>query len=249
MTYIIKDDPMGYARMYGYVESSSNVPSFYKEKYEADANKYWDKFYKNNSTHFFKDRHWLEREFHELVASPGEEMKKVLEVGCGVGNTTFPLLQRNQHLSFSSFDFSKVAVDHLKANPMYETYSERCNAYVYDIAKDELPDNIPLHSFDFAVIIFVLSAISPDNMDNAVKRIHRCLKQGAFVLIRDYAENDMAQQRFEAKPKSSRLDDNCIPFILFLFRSYFRFRMVIYIFTFLFIKYTYFNLVKKKCLE
>jgi hypothetical protein len=39
------------------------------EKYNKDAAKYWDKFYKHNTTHFFKDRHWILREFPELNVS------------------------------------------------------------------------------------------------------------------------------------------------------------------------------------
>lgn len=84
----IIDDPHGYARMYGYIDSpkSKNVPEFYKgifyycshlsfglwkllDKYEKQANKYWDQFYTYHSTNFFKDRHWIEREFPELIGS------------------------------------------------------------------------------------------------------------------------------------------------------------------------------------
>lgn len=36
-------------------------------KLEHEARKNWDLFYKRNTTHFFKDRHWLTREFPQLV--------------------------------------------------------------------------------------------------------------------------------------------------------------------------------------
>ena len=43
------------------------VSDFKRNKLEAEARKNWDLFYKRNSTNFFKDRHWLTREFPELV--------------------------------------------------------------------------------------------------------------------------------------------------------------------------------------
>lgn len=43
------------------------VSAFKREKLENEAKKNWDLFYKRNSTHFFKDRHWLIREFPELL--------------------------------------------------------------------------------------------------------------------------------------------------------------------------------------
>ena len=43
------------------------VTSFKREKLEADARKNWDLFYKRNATNFFKDRHWVTREFPELL--------------------------------------------------------------------------------------------------------------------------------------------------------------------------------------
>ncbi len=38
-----------------------------KDKYEKQANKFWNQFYKNNRANFFKDRHWLLKEYEELV--------------------------------------------------------------------------------------------------------------------------------------------------------------------------------------
>ena len=43
------------------------ISDFKREKLETEAKKNWDLFYKRNSDHFFKDRHWLTREFPELV--------------------------------------------------------------------------------------------------------------------------------------------------------------------------------------
>ena len=43
-----------------------SVSDFKQQKLEKDAQKNWDLFYKRNSTHFFKDRHWTTREFEEL---------------------------------------------------------------------------------------------------------------------------------------------------------------------------------------
>lgn len=44
------------------------VSDFKQLKLEREAQKNWDLFYKRNSTHFFKDRHWTTREFDELKA-------------------------------------------------------------------------------------------------------------------------------------------------------------------------------------
>lgn len=42
------------------------VSEFKQNKLEAEAKKNWDLFYKRNETNFFKDRHWITREFEEL---------------------------------------------------------------------------------------------------------------------------------------------------------------------------------------
>jgi tRNAThr (cytosine32-N3)-methyltransferase len=51
----------------------------------------WNAFYTINENKFFKDRHWLGREFPKVFADlPTKESKKqfvFLEIGCGTGAT------------------------------------------------------------------------------------------------------------------------------------------------------------------
>ena len=47
------------------------------DKYEREAGRYWDLFYRRNEDRFFKDRHYFDREFPELLTA-----KTVLEVQC-----------------------------------------------------------------------------------------------------------------------------------------------------------------------
>ena len=41
----------------------------------------------------------------------------VLEVGCGAGNTVFPLVAESEHVFVYAADFSQTAVDIVIANP------------------------------------------------------------------------------------------------------------------------------------
>lgn len=51
-----------------------NIP----DKYEREAGRYWDLFYRRNENRFFKDRHWFESEFPQLLRA-----STVLEVRHG----------------------------------------------------------------------------------------------------------------------------------------------------------------------
>lgn len=75
-------------------QDSRLVSEFRANQLEKDTKKYWDLFYKRNDTRFFRDRHWTTREFDELLGLGGEESRNVLlEVGCGVGNFVYPLIE------------------------------------------------------------------------------------------------------------------------------------------------------------
>ena len=70
------------------------------KRLEIDARRNWDIFYKQNTTNFYKDRHYLAREFTELsqkldkVKQAGSDEEVVLlDLGCGVGNAFWPLVE------------------------------------------------------------------------------------------------------------------------------------------------------------
>ncbi|XP_077158697.1 tRNA N(3)-cytidine methyltransferase METTL6 isoform X3 [Paroedura picta] len=148
------------------------VSDFKQLKLEKDAQKNWDLFYKRNSTHFFKDRHWTTREFEELKACREFEHQKltILEAGCGVGNSLFPLLQEESDIFAYACDFSPRAVEYVKQNPLYDI--QRCKVFQCDLTKDDLLENVPPNSVDVVMLIFVLSAVHPEKMCHVLNNIY-----------------------------------------------------------------------------
>ncbi|KAJ1829514.1 hypothetical protein LPJ56_000276 [Coemansia sp. RSA 2599] len=136
-------------------------------------------------------------------ALPGAKFR-IMEVGCGAGNAVFPLLAdiRDPRLFVYACDYSKTAVEVVKANDAYD--ENRCKAFVWDLSSKELPKDVESASLDIMLMIFVFSALHPDQWDQAVENAYRLLKPGGILLFRDYGRNDLTQLRF----KKSRLLDN-----------------------------------------
>ncbi|EDL34232.1 tRNA N(3)-methylcytidine methyltransferase METTL2 [Mus musculus] len=122
---------------------------------------------------------------------------RILEVGCGVGNTVFPILQTNNNPNLFVYccDFSATAIELLKTNSQYDP--SRCYAFVHDLCDEDQSYPVPEDSLDVIVLIFVLSAIVPDKMQKAISKLSRLLKPGGVMLLRDYGRYDMAQLRFK----------------------------------------------------
>ncbi|XP_076000040.1 tRNA N(3)-cytidine methyltransferase METTL2 [Genypterus blacodes] len=203
------------------LENNQPLPTEKQDEYDNRANEYWNDFYTIHENRFFKDRHWLFTEFPELApksglncashpqkevtallhnddASPGSSAScRILEVGCGVGNTVFPILKTNNDPGLFVYccDFSSTAVELVKTNPEYDP--ERCFAFVHDLSDVEANYPVPDGTLDVIVLIFVLSALHPNKMQASINRLARLLKPGGVMLLRDYGRYDMAQLRFK----------------------------------------------------
>ncbi|CAG8600330.1 8603_t:CDS:2, partial [Ambispora leptoticha] len=170
-----------------------------QERYHAEAAEYWNAFYQKNENRFFKDRNWLKIEFPELhsttIANSGP--KRVFEIGCGAGNTLFPLLTINENtdLFIYACDFSSTAVEVVKNNPEFNPTNSR--VFVWDLTSTDIPSCIQPESIDIIVLIFVLSALRPEEWKQAVENVYKMLKPGGLILFRDYGRYDMVQLRFK----------------------------------------------------
>ena len=107
---------------------NQRISSYWRERYENKSKIYWHEFYKRNSDHFYKDRHYLHLVFPELgpssPSSPSSSSSSMnqsiplpislLEVGCGVGNAVLPLIELLPNLTVYAIDIAPSAIDILK---------------------------------------------------------------------------------------------------------------------------------------
>ena len=182
------------------------------EEFHSKPAGYWDTFYSAHENRFFKDRKWLHLEFPELVEATLEDAgpKTVLEVGCGAGNTVFPLLDinKNDKLRIHACDYSAEAVSVVRSNPLYASPpgGAYCLSTVWDLSSPiALPEGLQPGSVDIIVLIFVFSALHPREWSQAVANIRTLLKPDGVVLFRDYGRYDLPQLRFK---KRRMLQDN-----------------------------------------
>lgn len=185
------------------------VKDFDKKLYNGNPARYWDIFYRNTKGNFFKDRKWLQIEFPILydAIKPDAPPVKILEVGCGNGSTLFPVLRENKNpdMQIVAADYSKNAIDIIKSSEEYN--DQNAHACVWDLANPDgvLPETIEPHSVDIVIMIFVFSALHPEQWADAVKNLQKCLKPGGQILFRDYGRYDLSQLRVK---KFRLLEDN-----------------------------------------
>ena len=164
-----------------------------------DKSKAWDEFYDTHDR-FFKDRKWLPSEFPELfdAARHQNEELVVLETGCGAGSTCVPILRAvdNPKLKVYCCDISSAGVGLLQQR-LEEMNETRCEAFVADICEKNKSDwPVKDESVDFLILMYTLSALNPDTMQETIQSLSKLLKPGGMIFFRDYHKYDLAQLRF-----------------------------------------------------
>ena len=188
-------------------QRASPVSDFDKARFNNNPEKWWNQFYSNNTSNFFKDRKWLHQEFPILSKLTAKDARPstILEVGAGAGNTAFPILKANENkgLTIHACDFSKKAVELIRANPAYDV--EHMQASEWDISSENMPPGVREDSVDVVLLVFIFSALNPRQWGAAVRNVWRVLKPGGEVCFRDYGKGDLTQVRFK---KGRLLEDN-----------------------------------------
>ncbi|KAF8464629.1 S-adenosyl-L-methionine-dependent methyltransferase [Kalaharituber pfeilii] len=195
-------------------QQSHPVTPFDKHRFHSAPEKFWNKFYANNKTNFFKDRKWLGQEFPALwsATEPGAGPVRVLEVGAGAGNTLFPVLKQNRNEEFhiTAADFSATAISLIREDLIFVgNHPKNVDAVVWDIASplptsdsttadsDQPHSPLPLHTYDLIILIFIFSALAPWQWPVAISNLKLLLKPGGTILFRDYGRGDLAQVRMK----------------------------------------------------
>lgn len=185
-------------------ESERLGPSI--EEVEPRVTEKWDDFYKTHGDKFFKDRQWIFSEFPEILESlkPDSLPTRLFEVGCGVGNAVAHIIGCNQNPNLQIFccDLSQKAIVTLIGRELYKKNSDRITAFQANITTDfhdHISKRIQPQSLDFITLVFTLSALKPESMQNAINNLATLLKPGGMLLFRDYAQYDLTQLRFKGK--------------------------------------------------
>lgn len=144
----------------------------------------WDAFYSAHNMRFFRDRRWVLSEFKDLNCTG----KRILEIGCGVGNTLSALGASGNDIFGVDWSEQAICIIRSRAELAAGKYA------VHDICSEE---ELPFKDMDFALLVFTLSAIDPGRHAHALRKIKASLKEGGVIYMRDYGLMDMTQLRFK----------------------------------------------------
>ncbi|XP_078117992.1 tRNA N(3)-cytidine methyltransferase METTL8, mitochondrial isoform X2 [Sander vitreus] len=134
----------------------------------------------------------------QTTTFPGQRASfRILEVGCGVGNSVFPIVNSIKETDAFLYccDFSTCAIQLVKDHPDYD--DSVCHAFVHDICEEMASFPFPPQSLDVILAVFVLSSIHPERMQGTLNRLSTYLKHGGIFLFRDYGRYDFSQLRFK----------------------------------------------------
>ena len=164
----------------------------------------WDQFFATNSKGSYKPRNYIYEEFFEHLQVPAQYF---VEVGCGVGDTLYPLMNRLPGLSSGEYeylatDFAENALETLRLHPLYDN-GLRIRTACWDITLPFPTASIPPRT-DVVLCIFALSALKPAEHIQAMFHMKQLLTTNGKILLRDYGIYDHTYFRH-----TTRLEENC----------------------------------------
>lgn len=143
----------------------------------SDKNLAWEIFYKNHKTNFYKDRSWIVKTYPFILN------KKILDAGCGVGNSLHNLTNA------IGCDFSENAIRLAKEKLPHLTF------FVHDLTSDDLIDG----KFGVIFLIFTLSAIDPKFHKKILTKLKENLNDDGVIIFRDFGFLDHRQQKYKSE--------------------------------------------------
>ena len=152
----------------------------------------WESSYKTHaeqSSHLFEERRYLLQAFPSL--SSGE--LQVLEVGCGNGSSTTPILSGNPKARVHATDPSETAVEITRTVCENLGVADRLTT---EVQSADGPLGGALHGhFDAALLVFTLSAVPRPGDVALFNRVASALRPGGVLLFRDYGNYDLRMLR------------------------------------------------------
>eukprot|EP00920_Eleutheroschizon_duboscqi_P002943 GHVT01007098.1.p1 GENE.GHVT01007098.1~~GHVT01007098.1.p1 ORF type:complete len:375 (+),score=87.03 GHVT01007098.1:214-1338(+) len=152
----------------------------------------------------------------QLPAAQGRATQLLVDCGSGVGNALLPMLKRNPNLRGIAFDCSERAILLLQERFTSEVEagegglqsSQLVRAVPFDITAGDVPASVcDEGTADFALLLFVLSAVAPQFHAAVAQRVAKLLRPGGLLFFRDYGRYDMAQLRF-ANSGKCKMEEN-----------------------------------------
>lgn len=140
------------------IQAARKYPNL-AEYYQKNATKFWDNFYKRHKNKFFKDRHYLEKDWGQYFSDDANSanVKVLLEVGCGAGNTIFPLIAAYPELYVQACDISPHAIALVKSHAEFK--EDRVNAFLCDVTVDNLLERINPSSVDVITLFLHIKCL------------------------------------------------------------------------------------------
>ncbi|XP_023041712.1 mRNA N(3)-methylcytidine methyltransferase METTL8 isoform X3 [Piliocolobus tephrosceles] len=174
-------------------------------KYEREASKYWDTFYKIHKNKFFKDRNWLLREFPEILPVDQKPEEKARESSWDLVNTSATNCFSRMHCPTMPEEKNHCKKSSGSSEGQSKTESDFSNLDPEKHKKGPMKTGLfPGSNATFRILEVgcgagnsVFPILNTLQMQGVVNRLSKLLKPGGMLLFRDYGRYDKTQLRFK----------------------------------------------------